>query len=116
MVGDIHGKLVRAKGNAVWFFHFASDLGNASIFFDAVHRLMSQFAGFGSAVTGIGEVNEPFQAHTHIVWRIESFALIAVGNRFALTGFQIPAPKATGASIRAITGKKVADKVESQAI
>src|SRR6185503_14465464 len=116
MIGDVEGALVRTEGDAVWFLHIARDFNDRPIFGEAIDGFVWQLAWLGAAISWIREVNPALHVHAQVVRRIESLALVAVGENFTLAGLEVPAPDGSAASIGTIAGEEISIRVKSQSV
>jgi hypothetical protein len=62
-----------------------SDFEQCAIGCDAVDGPVFEFSFFVSDVARVGEVDSASRVDAEVVWRVESFARVAVGERSLLT-------------------------------
>ena len=75
------------------------DLDDRPIAIEPVNRFAGDLARLGSAIAGIGEIDPPLAIDAQVVRRVESLALIAIGDHFAEAGLEIPAANATASAV-----------------
>ena len=65
---------------------------------------MFQLARFGAEIARVGEVDASLLVEAHVIRRVETLFVVAIGDGDALFGFDIPTGDAAAAEVKVADG------------